>query len=75
LALNKLQLEDPSFKVKLDEATGQTIILGMGELHLYIIIDKLKEDFKVEVNVGSPKVAYQEVFSKSIQHRHRLSNP
>ncbi len=72
LALAKLQLEDPSFKVQTDTITGQTIMLGMGELHLEIIIDKLKEDFNIEVNVGSPKVAYQEVFTKTIRHKQRL---
>ena len=72
LALSKLQLEDPSFKVQVDQVTGQTIMLGMGELHLEIIIDKLKEDFDVEVNVGSPKVAYQELLSKTVRHKQRL---
>ncbi|MEM6965415.1 MAG: elongation factor G [Bacteroidota bacterium] len=74
LALSKLQLEDPSFKVKVDEVTAQTLILGMGELHLDIIIDRLKQDFGLEVNIGSPRVAYQEVFLQSVQHRHRLSS-
>lgn len=72
LALAKLQLEDPSFKVQSDAVTGQTVMFGMGELHLEIIIDKLKEDFNIEVNVGSPKVAYQEVFTKTIRHKERL---
>lgn len=73
-ALAKLQMEDPSFKVQLDEATGQTIVLGMGELHLMIKLDILKEDFKIDVNVGSPKVAYQEEFTKSVQTKYRLKN-
>jgi len=74
MALAKLQMEDPSFNVQLDEATGQTIVLGMGELHLMIKLDILKEDFNIEVNVGSPKVAYQEEFTKSVKTRYRLSN-
>ncbi len=73
LALAKLQVEDPSFKVHRDQTTGQTIMLGMGELHLEIIVDKLKEDFDIEVNTGSPKVAYQERFTQSKRIRHRLS--
>ena len=72
IALAKLQLEDPSFKVQTDTVTGQTIMLGMGELHLEIIIDKLKSDFNIDVNVGAPKVAYQEVFTKTIRHKQRL---
>lgn len=72
LALAKLQLEDPSFKVQTDDATGQTIMLGMGELHLEIIIDKLKEDFDIEVSVGSPSVAYREIFTKTVRHKNRL---
>ncbi len=74
MALAKLQMEDPSFKVQLDEATGQTIVLGMGELHLMIKLDILKEDFSLDVKVGSPKVAYQEEFTKSVQTRYRLKN-
>ena len=72
MAFAKLQLEDPSFKVETDPDTGQTIIKGMGELHLEIIIDKLKEDFGIEVNVGSPRVSYQERFTKMVPYRHRL---
>jgi len=72
LALAKLQLEDPSFRVQTDSVTGQTIMMGMGELHLEIIIDKLKEDFNIEVNVGAPQVAYKEVFTKMVQHKQRL---
>lgn len=74
LALAKLQMEDPSFKVQLDETTGQTIVLGMGELHLMIKLDVLKEDFNIDVNVGAPKVAYQEEFTESVQTRYRLKN-
>jgi len=60
ISLQKLALEDPSFKVKTDEETGQTIISGMGELHLEIIVDRLLREFKVEANVGTPQVAYRE---------------
>lgn len=72
LAFAKLQLEDPSFKVQIDPDTGQTIMKGMGELHLEIIITKLMEDFGIEVNVGSPRVSYQERFTESLQYRYRL---
>ncbi len=71
-ALAKLQLEDPSFHVQTDQDTGQTTMLGMGELHLEIIVDKLKTDHGVAVNVGTPKVAYREVFLQTVQHRHLL---
>lgn len=74
LALAKLQAEDPSFNVQLDEVTGQTLILGMGELHLMIKLDILKEDFNIEVKVGSPKVAYREEFTKMVNTRYRLSS-
>ncbi|MBI5287310.1 MAG: elongation factor G [Deltaproteobacteria bacterium] len=63
-SLQKLAIEDPSFKIKTDEATGQTIISGMGELHLEIIVDRLLREFKVEANVGKPHVAYKETISK-----------
>jgi elongation factor G len=69
VALNKLAEEDPTFRVKTDEDSGQTIISGMGELHLEIIIDRLKREFKVEVNQGAPQVAYKEAISKTIEHR------
>ncbi|KPC77599.1 elongation factor G [Thermoactinomyces vulgaris] len=62
LALTKLAEEDPTFKTWTDEETGQTIIAGMGELHLEIIVDRLKREFKVEANVGAPQVAYKETF-------------
>lgn len=71
-ALAKLQLEDPSFKVRTDEASAQTVLFGMGELHLEIILEKLRDDFRLEVLVGAPKVAYQEVFTRSKKYRHRL---
>jgi len=69
VALNKLAEEDPTFKVKTDEDSGQTVISGMGELHLEIIIDRLRREFKVEVNQGAPQVAYKEAISKTIEHR------
>ncbi len=64
VALSKLAAEDPSFRVHTDEETGQTIISGMGELHLEIIVDRLKREFKVEANVGKPQVAYRETIRK-----------
>ncbi|MBR6412328.1 MAG: elongation factor G [Alphaproteobacteria bacterium] len=64
LALNRLAMEDPSFRVASNVETGQTIIKGMGELHLEIIVDRLKREFKVEANVGAPQVAYRETISK-----------
>src|SRR4051812_7479833 len=69
VGLNKLAEEDPTFRVKTDEDSGQTIISGMGELHLEIIVDRLKREFKVEVNQGSPQVAYKEAIKGSIDHR------
>ncbi|MFH1111532.1 MAG: elongation factor G [Patescibacteria group bacterium] len=66
-ALQKLAEEDPSFRVKSDEETGQMIIAGMGELHLEIIVDRMKREFKVEANVGKPQVAYKETLKKSAQ--------
>ncbi|GIL01663.1 MAG: elongation factor G [Alphaproteobacteria bacterium] len=64
LALNRLAAEDPSFRVKTDEETGQTIIAGMGELHLDIIVDRMRREFKVEANVGAPQVAYRETITR-----------
>jgi len=69
VGLNKLAEEDPTFRVKTDEDSGQTIISGMGELHLEIIVDRLKREFKVEVNQGAPQVAYKESITTSIEHR------
>ena len=66
VALSRLAQEDPSFRVKSDEESGQTIISGMGELHLEIIVDRMKREFKVEANVGAPQVAYRETISKTI---------
>ena len=65
LALSRLAQEDPSFRVKSDEESGQTVIAGMGELHLDIIVDRMKREFKVEANVGAPQVAYRETFTKT----------
>ena len=67
LALGKLAAEDPSFKVKTDDETGQTIISGMGELHLDIIVDRMKREFKVECNVGKPQVAYRETIRSKVE--------
>ena len=67
IALSKLTQEDPSFKVKTDDETGQTIISGMGELHLDIIVDRMKREFSVECNVGKPQVAYRETLRKSVE--------
>lgn len=69
VALNKLSEEDPTFRVKTDEDSGQTIISGMGELHLEIIVDRLRREFKVEVNQGAPQVAYKESITLAIEHR------
>ena len=69
LALSKLAEEDPTFQVKTDEDSGQTIISGMGELHLDIIIDRLRREFKVECNQGAPQVAYKEAISAGTDHR------
>jgi len=67
--LVKLAEEDPTFQVQTDEETGQTTIAGMGELHLEIIVDRLRREFKVEANVGQPQVAYRETISKPVTHR------
>jgi len=69
IALGKLAEEDPTFKVKTDENTGQTIISGMGELHLDIILDRLKREFKVECNQGEPQVNYKETITGTVEHR------
>jgi elongation factor G len=71
-SLHKLALEDPSFKVKTDEETAQTIISGMGELHLEIIVDRLLREFNVEANVGKPQVAYRETITKAIKSEGRF---
>jgi elongation factor G len=69
IALAKLAEEDPTFQVRTDEASGQTIISGMGELHLDIIVDRMRREFKVEVNQGQPQVEYKEAFTLNAQHR------
>jgi elongation factor G len=72
MAIAKLVEEDPTLRVNTDEDTGQTILRGMGELHLEIIIDRMRREFKVEVNQGAPQVAYKEAFRKSVEHREIL---
>ena len=67
-ALARLAAEDPSFRVKTDEESGQTIISGMGELHLDIIVDRMKREFKVEANIGAPQVAYREAITRTVEH-------
>jgi elongation factor G len=67
IALHRLAQEDPSFRVHTDEESGQTIISGMGELHLEIIVDRMKREFGVEANVGKPQVAYREAIKKSVE--------
>ncbi len=67
IALNRLAQEDPSFRVRTDEESGQTIISGMGELHLEILVDRMKREFNVEANVGAPQVAYREAIRKAVE--------
>jgi elongation factor G len=69
MAISKLVEEDPTLTVQTDQETGQTVLRGMGELHLEIIIDRLRREFKVEINQGAPQVAYKETFTKSVEHR------
>jgi elongation factor G len=71
-AISKLVEEDPTLRVRTDEETGQTILSGMGELHLEIIVDRMKREFKVEVNQGAPMVAYKEAFQATVEHRETL---
>ena len=73
IALAKLAEEDPTFRTYTDEETGQTIIAGMGELHLEIIVDRLLREFKVEANVGKPQVAYKETVRKTVDVDHKYS--
>lgn len=68
LAIQKLAEEDPTFRVNLDQDTGQTIIAGMGELHLDILVDRMRREFKVEANVGKPQVAYRETIRRKVEH-------
>ncbi|HFA50182.1 MAG TPA: elongation factor G [Bacteroidetes bacterium] len=72
MALAKLSEEDPTFKVRVDHETNQTIISGMGELHLEIIVDRLRREFKVECNQGEPQVSYKEALTQTVTHRERL---
>ena len=67
MALAKLAEEDPTFRAYTDQETGQTIIAGMGELHLDIIVDRLLREFKVEANIGNPQVAYREAITKKVK--------
>ncbi len=69
LALDRLAQEDPSFRVASDHESGQTVIKGMGELHLEIIVDRMKREFKVEANVGAPQVAYRETITRKVEQR------
>ena len=73
VALGKLAQEDPSFRVRTDEESGQTIISGMGELHLEIIIDRLRREFSVDANVGKPQVAYRETLNSAVEQEHKYS--
>jgi len=72
IALGKLAQEDPSFRVETDQETGQTIISGMGELHLDIIVDRMKREFKVEANIGKPQVAYREKIRRPVDANHKF---
>jgi elongation factor G len=72
MAIAKLVEEDPTLRVRTDEETGQTILSGMGELHLEIIVDRMRREFKVEVNQGAPQVAYKEAFQATVEHRETL---
>ena len=74
MALAKLAEEDPTFQVKTDEASGQTVISGMGELHLDIIVDRLRREFKVEVNQGQPQVEYKEALTAAADHREGIKS-
>jgi len=69
VALGKLSEEDPTFRVRTDEESGQTVLSGMGELHLEILLDRMKREFKVECNQGAPQVAYKEAITKEVEHR------
>ena len=66
-AIQRLAEEDPTFRVKLDEETGQTVISGMGELHLDILVDRMRREFNVEANIGKPQVAYRETIRRTVE--------
>ena len=68
IALSKMIQEDPSFYVETNEESGETIMKGMGELHLDILVDRLKREFKVEANIGAPQVAYRETIGHEVEH-------
>ena len=72
IALSKLAQEDPSFRVRTDEETGQTIISGMGELHLEIIVDRMRREFKVEANVGKPKLLIEKPFVNRLNKKENI---
>src|SRR5258705_5887748 len=72
-ALAKLQDEDPTFRVKTDEDSGQTLISGMGELHLEILVDRMVREFNVQANIGKPQVAYKETISRKVEQRTRFA--
>src|SRR5690625_5581945 len=74
VALGKLAQEDPSFQVKTDEETGQTIISGMGELHLDILVERMRREFKVDANIGKPQVAYRDRKSTRLNSSHVASS-
>ena len=67
MAIQRLAEEDPTFRVHTDDETGQTIIAGMGELHLEVLIDRMKREFRVEANIGKPQVAYRETLRRAVQ--------
>ena len=69
VALQRFSEEDPTFKVHMDENTGQTIIAGMGELHLDILVDRMLREFRVQANIGKPRVAYRETITRPVQSR------
>jgi elongation factor G len=73
IALGRLASEDPSFRVRTDEESGQTIIAGMGELHLDILVDRMRREFNVEANVGKPQVAYRETIRKQVKQEGKFT--
>ena len=73
VALQKLAQEDPSFRVRSDEESGQTIISGMGELHLEIIVDRMRREFNVEANVGAPQVSYRETLRSTVEQETKFA--